>query len=91
MNRWATVVLILLNIALPEMARSTAPFTPADISLPPGFQISLFAENLPNARSRPQVLTEYCSWEHERSAGFTHLWIGTETSRQTKRSFWPRD
>lgn len=51
MNRWATVVLILLNVALPEMARSTAPFIPAAIRLPSGFRISLFADNLSGARS----------------------------------------
>ena len=45
------IFLLLLQVGFPWSAWSSAPFSPTAISLPPGFQISVFAENLPNARS----------------------------------------
>ena len=45
------ILLLLLQVGFPWSAWSSAPFSPTAISLPPGFQISVFAENLPNARS----------------------------------------
>jgi glucose/arabinose dehydrogenase len=51
MNRLTAILLVLLQVGFPWSAWSRTPFSPTAISLPPGFQISLFAENLPNARS----------------------------------------
>ena len=51
MNRLTAISLVLLLVGFAWPAWSGESFAPTAISLPPGFQISLFAENLPNARS----------------------------------------
>ena len=51
MNRFTAILLFLFQAGFAWSAWSDAPFAPTAISLPPGFQISLFAQNLPNARS----------------------------------------
>ena len=51
MKRLAVIFLVLLQVGFPWLARSSVPFSLTAIALPPGFQISLFAQNIPNARS----------------------------------------
>ena len=51
MFRLMTLFFALLQVGLAWPVWSAAPFAPDEISLPPGFSISLFADNIPDARS----------------------------------------
>jgi glucose/arabinose dehydrogenase len=51
LNRLLPILLVLLQVGLARSAWGGSPFSPAAISLPPGFRISLFADHVPNARS----------------------------------------
>ena len=51
MVRMITVLFALLQIGMAWPAWGAAPFSAQDISLPEGFAISIFADNIPDARS----------------------------------------
>lgn len=51
MKRLAIILLVFFQIGVSSAAWCGAEFKPGDISLPPGFRISLFADKLANVRS----------------------------------------